>query len=592
MHEVVQVTEDWRRPKANEGGPIGDPQDFSHILLTTTMESCPDGILVVDAAARILSFNRRFVEMWGIPPALIAVGEDGPVLQLVTSRMKDPEGFLKRVRYLYQHPELTGHDELETQDGRTIDRHSGALRGTAGDYLGRVWFFRDITERIVAEREIAELARTDTLTGLANRRTFVERLNQKFEESRRSGSRFAVLYLDLDHFKSINDSLGHPAGDDLLRIVASRLSGSVRATDLVARFGGDEFAVLLTTTIEVSDIASVAAKIAIALAAPCTVCDHEIQTTASIGISPYFDGTESAEVILKQADMALYRAKEDGRDRICFHSAELDQLARDHDSLSDDLWLAIEHDQLEVFFQPQVAIASGEIVGLEALARWNHPTRGMVPPSTFIPVAEKSHIIVQLGHWVLNRTCQEIRRWKDAGLFPPVIAVNVSAAELRLADKFVGNLLDTLQRWGVAPSELELDIPESVWVDLIRAKQDVVGELRRAGIRIALDDFGGSGGSVAHLWADQIARIKIAPQLIEAMLRKPTGASAVRTIFSLAHLLGIDVIAECVETEAQREFLLAGMATAGAQGYLYSKAVSPEEAGELIRGRAVSPGAP
>jgi EAL domain-containing protein (putative c-di-GMP-specific phosphodiesterase class I) len=306
-------------------------------------------------------------------------------------------------------------------------------------------------------------------------------------------------------------------------------------------------------------------------------------------VSPYFETTECPEVILRQADLALYRAKADGRDRVCFHSSDLDEFAKDHDSLISDLRLAVRRNELDVYFQPQVAIATGEIVGMEALARWKHPMRGMISPSVFIPIAEKCHVIAELGHWVLDNACQQIKRWKELGLVPPVVAVNVSALQLRLADEFVLDLQRTLEFWGVAPSALELDIAEPVWAEMAQSGSETIGRLTQLGVGIALDDFGAAGGSMSYLWTNQVQHIKIAPELIEAMLQRPSEAAVVRKIFFLAHLLGIDVIAECVETEAQRAFLLSGMATVNAQGYLYSRAVSPDEAVELIRRHTIAP---
>ncbi len=231
-----------RRAGAGETMKDHGTQAFNNILLATTMENCPDGILVVDATAHVLSFNRRFVEMWAIPPDLIAAGKDEALLQVVTPQMKDAQGFLVRVQHLYAHPDETGRDELETLDGRTIDRHSAVLRDPDEQYLGRVWFFRDISEHKAAEQEIAVLARSDVLTGLANRRTFLDRLNHAFAGARRTGKQFAVLYLDLDSFKAINDAFGHATGDALLLTVAGRLTKVVRETDLVARFdfGSDQ----------------------------------------------------------------------------------------------------------------------------------------------------------------------------------------------------------------------------------------------------------------------------------------------------------------------------------------------------------------
>jgi diguanylate cyclase (GGDEF)-like protein/PAS domain S-box-containing protein len=259
---------------------------FSHILLTTAIEGSPDAILIVDPTGRIIKFNQNFVALWDIPHRLEMTGNDAPVLATVTARMKNESEFLARVRYLYDHPEIQSHEELQLKDGRIVDRHSGSLFDAQKSYLGRVWFFRDITEKRRAAENIAKLARTDAVTGLANRTCFLDRLKLEFARARRGPTKFAVHYIDLDHFKDINDTLGHPAGDMLLQQVAERLTKCLRETDMVARFGGDEFAVLQDEVSDPLAIETMAAKIRDAIAGPYTLGDSRVTTSASIGVVP------------------------------------------------------------------------------------------------------------------------------------------------------------------------------------------------------------------------------------------------------------------------------------------------------------------
>ena len=287
---------------------------------------------------------------------------------------------------------------------------------TDQQYLGRMFFFRDITERKRDEREMARLARTDALTGLANRTTFLDRLGLALAAARRGDTPFAVHYVDLDNFKDVNDSLGHQTGDVLLKTVAQRMAGAVRETDLVARFGGDEFSILQSDVTDPSTAGTLAAKLRAILAEPFTIAGNVLRITATIGIALYAPEVENAAEILAQADRALYCAKEEGRDRYRFHSQELDAIVHERVSMAEELRAGIDRDELELYYQPQVTVATGEIVGVEALVRWNHPRLGQLKPGAFLPAAERTGVIVPLGAWVLNQACQQFRQWRDQGV--------------------------------------------------------------------------------------------------------------------------------------------------------------------------------
>lgn len=553
------------------------------VLLNMFLESSPDGILVVDASARLLLCNRRFREIFDIPAELVSTGDDEPVLRTVTSRMRDPIGFVKRVQYLYDHPDDMSHEELELMNGRIIDRHSSVLGDGGGRYLGRAWFFRDVTERKAAERKIRELARTDGLTGLANRGTFIERLGLACAEAHRSEGRFGVFYLDLDHFKDVNDTLGHPVGDALLKIIGTRLIENVRGTDLVARFGGDEFAILQTDLSDLSSAGTLASRLESAIAAPCSIEGNDVRVTASIGIASYLTGAEGPEDILKRADVALYRAKEEGRNQYRFHSRELDDLVSERIHLADELRLAIERDELELYYQPEIAIASGEIVGMEALVRWNHPVRGVLLPAAFLAAAERCGAIVPLGHWVLNTACRQFKRWRDEGIAPVKLTVNLSATQLKVGQQFDRDVEETLGKWKISPSELQFDVTEAVLMETSRRNADAIPRLSDLGVGIAIDDFGTETTSIGLLKALKVTCIKIAPEFIASTIRSPEDAVIVRKIIELAHELGIEIIAEGVENEAQRASLLSANEATTAQGWYFSKALPRDEAAKLLR---------
>jgi len=555
---------------------------ISKLLLTTAIENSPDAIIIVDASNRIIMFNQHFVELWDIPPDLVQAGADQPVLKTVAARMKNESEFLARVRYLYEHPDAESHEELETADGRIIDRHSGSLYDTQRNYLGRVWFFRDITEKKRAAEKIAAMARTDLLTGLPNRAAFLERLNLEFIHAKRNGNRFAVHYLDLDRFKDVNDTLGHPVGDDLLRAVADRLKTSVRENDMVARFGGDEFAVLQEDTEDTASAETLAAKLGKIVSGPYTIDGNVVSTTVSIGIVPYRSDIAGADDMMMKADLALYRAKNGGRNKFSLHVAALDEETRERIMTGELLRHAIEHRELELFYQPQVEIKSGRIVGLEGLLRWNHPNRGLLLPSTFIPIAEMSGSIVAIGEWVIEQACRQIKAWSDLGIAPPIVAVNLSGAQFKLSADLDRLVAKNLACFNVQPNQLELELTESVLMETTQKHSDALDRLRRIGVRITIDDFGTGYSSLDYLRSFRVSRLKIDRRFIDGVVTNPDDATIVRATIGLAHALGIEVVAEGVETADQRDFLI----SAGcrfAQGYYFGKPVPEAMASELLR---------
>ena len=300
-------------------------------------------------------------------------------------------------------------------DYRWVENHYAPVRDAAGRIVEIEGLLTDITERKAAEEKISLLARTDPLTGLPNRATFIERLGLSFAAARRGAPAFAVLYLDLDRFKDVNDTLGHPAGDRLLITVGERLKSAVRETDLVARLGGDEFAVLQTVLIDNADAGTLATKIRAALAVPLQIAGSELRITASVGIAIYAPETAVPEDMLAQADVALYRAKEEGRDQYRFHTQELDHQVSERVAIAEELRGAIERSQFELYYQPQVDLDSGRIVGMEALIRWNHPTRGVLSPAAFIPIAETTGTMTAIGQWVLDCACRQMSLWRKQG---------------------------------------------------------------------------------------------------------------------------------------------------------------------------------
>jgi diguanylate cyclase (GGDEF)-like protein/PAS domain S-box-containing protein len=440
----------------------------------------------------------------------------------------------------------------------------------------------DITDRKLAAEQIATLARTDSLTGLPNRAAFIERLNLEFARAKRSGSVFAVHYIDLDHFKDINDTLGHPAGDELLRTISERLKSCVRETDMVARFGGDEFAVLQDDVAGTNKIGALAMKIGEVIAAPCAIAGNQVSTTASIGIVPYQADIASVDAIMMKADLALYRAKSEGRNQFSFHVAELDEQTRERMIIGDDLRHAIERDELELYYQPQVDIVSGSIVGLEALLRWNHPKRGLLPPAVFIPIAEMTGSIVPIGEWVIEQACRQMATWTKLGIAPPLLALNLSGAQIKLAAHLDRIITDNLARHAVHPQRLELELTESVLIETTQRYSEAFKRLRQIGVRFAIDDFGTGYSSLDYLRSFNVSRLKIDRSFIADVTTSPDNAAIVRATIGLAHELGIEVVAEGVETAAQKDFLVAAGCRL-AQGFYFGKAAPAAAAEEMLR---------
>jgi diguanylate cyclase (GGDEF)-like protein/PAS domain S-box-containing protein len=480
---------------------------------------------------------------------------------------------------------------LLTGDGgeRWVENRYHPVRDEQGRLCEVEGIVIDITERKAAEEKITLLARTDSLTGLANRATFFERLNQAFAASKRGGAPFAVLFIDIDDFKNVNDTLGHQIGDLLLSEVASRLKNAIRETDLVARYGGDEFGVLQTDTSEPANAGALASKILGTLSRRHLVEGNEIHVTASIGISPFTAASGSADQILSQADLALYRAKEEGGNQYRFHSQALDQEVLLRMTLAEDLRKAIEGEELELYYQPQVELVSGKIVGMEALVRWHHPTRGLLYPPEFIPIAEKTGAILALGRWVLDHACRQLRLWREEGIAPPLMAINLSLVQLKTGQAFLRDVAETAAKWNLEPSDLEFDVTEATLAQVTWTQNDVLAELRGLGAKIALDDFGTAYSSFDYVRAYGVNHLKIDQSFIREATRNPDRATTIRAILAVAREFGIGVIAEGVETAEERALLVDTGMAAHAQGHYFSAAVDASRARELLRQGSVKP---
>jgi diguanylate cyclase (GGDEF)-like protein len=420
-----------------------------------------------------------------------------------------------------------------------------------------------------ANAELQHLVLHDTLTKLPNRLLLEDRVQQAVEECRRSGGHCAVLFVDLDRFKTLNDSLGHFAGDAVLRTVAERLRAAVREEDTVSRMGGDEFVILLRHVDRAQDAGDVARKIIEALSRPIVVDEHELRVGSSIGVSAFPEHGDSSARLIANADAAMYHVKKSGRSNVAFFAPEMSTFFPKRLAMENELRAALEKGQFVLHYQPKVDVASGAVVGMEALVRWNHPQKGMIWPSEFIPLAEETGLIVPLGKWVLYEACMQARRWHALGIADMAVAVNISGVQFQQRD-LVDTVARVLAASGLDPRHLELEITESVVMQNASEAIVMLGELHRMGVSLSIDDFGTGYSSLNYLKRFPIDKLKIDQSFIRDISAGSDDAAIVQAIIAMAHSLRLRVVAEGVEHQSQLEFLR-GLGNDEYQGYLFSK---------------------
>jgi diguanylate cyclase (GGDEF)-like protein len=531
--------------------------------LDTAVNNMTQGLLLYDSDARIVLCNKRYLEMYNLSPDVAKPGCH--FRDLIAYRKKsgsfqgDVDKFCSAVLNNVAQKRTT-HSIVETSDGRSVQIVNQPLENG-----GWVATQEDITERRRAEKQIAHLAHYDALTDLPNRVLFRELLEREIEKAKR-GEQLAVLYIDLDEFKSVNDSLGHPVGDDLLKTVASRLRSCVRETDFVARLGGDEFAIVQTGVKQPSDVMELVKRIYEAIREPFDCLGHQVTTDASIGIAMAPNDGIDLNQLLKSADLAMYGAKADGRRTYRFFEPEMDARVKSRRTLELDIRQAIATGGFELQYQPIVNFLNNKIVGCEALLRWNHPVRGMISPTEFIPIAEETGLICQLGDWALATACAEAANWQ-----PSIkLAINVSPVQFR-SHAFSLNVANLLATTGLAANRLELEITEAVLIRDDEAALTMLRHLRDIGVGIALDDFGTGYSSLSYLQRFPFDKIKIDRCFINDIAEAEGSSSIVQAVINIARARNMTTTAEGVETEEQREMLLSFGCTE-MQGDLFSRA--------------------
>ncbi len=439
-----------------------------------------------------------------------------------------------------------------------------------------------LTEEVESAKvKLDYLAHHDGLTGLPNRMLLQDRLGQAIEVARRQGGQLAVLFMDLDRFKHINDSLGHEVGDQLLKSVAQRLVACVRHSDTVSRQGGDEFVLLLSAVEHAEDAAQSAQKVLTALAQPHHIDGHDLHINVSIAISIYPEDGQDVGTLLKCADTAMYHAKENGRNNFKFFEQEMNARAVARQAIEASLRRALERQEFVLYYQPKIDLNSGAMVGVEALIRWQHPQRGLLEPMEFVPIAEDCGLIRPIGHWVLREACLQAQAWLRAGLPPLVVSVNTSALEFR-ADDFLANLRTTLEETRLEPRYLEIELTESVLMRDAESADSVLLSIAKLGVKLAIDDFGTGYSSLSYLKRFPIDTLKIDKSFVNQMTSNADDASIVNAVISLGKSLRQRIIAEGVETSEQHASLLALHCDEG-QGYYFGRPVVAAELATLLQ---------
>jgi diguanylate cyclase (GGDEF)-like protein/PAS domain S-box-containing protein len=533
-----------------------------------------EAIVITAADQRILRVNPAFCTATGYRPEEVI----GRSPNLLRSERHDQAFFQAMWRAIEKLGVWQGEVWNRRKDGTTFPEwlSISAVRDAGGRLSHYVGVLTDITERKAQEAQIAFLAHHDPLTSLPNRSLMLERLERRTLQSQRDKSRFALLFLDLDHFKHINDSLGHAVGDELLQEIARRLAECVRASDSVGRLGGDEFLILLADLAAAADAASVAEKIIAAMVPPFELDGHRLSTSISIGVAIFPGDGKDPEALMKNADTAMYHAKAGGRNTFRFFAESMNAAAMERLMLDNAMRQALEREEFRLVYQPQVCLKTGRIIGMEALLRWKSAAYGEISPGRFIPLAEDNGQIIPIGRWVLREACRDARRWSMEAPGPVPVAVNLSALQFR-RDDVVGMVLETLAETGLPATMLELELTESLLLEQGSEALATITRLKAEGIRISIDDFGTGYSSLSYIKRFRVDRLKIDQSFIRDIDTDPDDAEIVRAIIQLGHNLRMDVVAEGVETAEQLAFLQAEDCES-AQGYLFARPQPSAEA--------------
>jgi diguanylate cyclase (GGDEF)-like protein/PAS domain S-box-containing protein len=550
-------------------------------LAQVTLNSIGDAVICIDVTGKVTYLNTACESNTGWSRDEAAGRPIAEVFRIVdaSTRESTQNPMTEAIRQ-NKTVGLTPNSVLIRRDGSevAIEDSAAPIHDRRGQVTGAVMVFHDVSSARALSLRMSYLAQHDSLTDLPNRTLLNDRLNRAIVLAERHGQRLAVLFLDVDRFKHVNDSVGHAIGDRLLQSLARRLLTCVRNSDTVSRQGGDEFVILLSEVTHAADAAVSAEKLLLALGEPHRIDQHDLQVTVSIGIATYPDDGTDAETLLKRADFAMYHAKDRGRNNCQFFEPRMNVRAVERQSLENELRHALERREFALHYQPKMNLRSGAITGIEALIRWHHPQRGLVLPAQFIPIAEECGFIVPIGQWVLRESCQQAKTWRDAGLPATRMAINVSTVELR-ARNFLAGLRDILLETGLDPLHLEFELTETFLMQDATSTATVLRAISELGVRLTLDDFGTGYSSLSHLKRFPIGTLKIDQSFVRDVTTDADDASIVSAMINMGKSLHMRVVAEGIETPQQLAFLREQNCPEG-QGYYFSR---PVTAGEFTK---------
>ena len=550
-------------------------------LLRRTLEATADGVLAIGGHGKVLHVNDRYFEILDIPRSIFEIEDTNERLQMIADRLVDPQAFLERMRLM-----LAGGSNTETSDimalksGRVVERSSRPL--DIGDgAMGRVWSYRDITERHVLEQQLRHQAFHDSLTGLANRARFMDRVDHAMERSIRTGSPVHVLFMDVDNFKSVNDTLGHSKGDEAIRQLASRIAASLRAGDTAVRLGGDEFGLLIEDVDHDDDIEWMAKKLLAVARTPIEIDGSEVLLDASIGVATSNEHS-TAEAMVRNADIAMYVAKNQGRGRYQFYEHGMHAKLSERQSLVADLRNACSRGEIVVYYQPAIVLSTGGLAGAEALVRWQHPVRGLIQPNDFIPLAEESGLIIEIGEYVMRDAVQLLRKWQqDPATAELSLGVNVAARQLRDRD-FVSKVRQIVRDAHIRPDRLLIELTESAMLGDPDGTLITLSELKALGVRLALDDFGTGYSSLSYLKRFPIDVLKIDKSFIGDIDASEQDSRLASATITFGQQLKLSVLAEGIELADQLDQLI-GLDCELGQGFLFSHPLERSEFDRFVR---------
>jgi diguanylate cyclase (GGDEF)-like protein/PAS domain S-box-containing protein len=547
-------------------------------LSAAVFENTTDGVSITDKNARIISVNRAFTEITGYSEKEL-IGKTPSILQ---SGHHDKEFYTSMWSRIHKHGSWRGEIWNKRKNGEIYPQwlSISVVKNEYGKRTNYIGVFSDISKLKEVEQKLEYLAHHDSLTGLPNRLLLDSRIKQSLSRATRNNATLAILFLDLDHFKNVNDTLGHPIGDLLLQEVSDRLLECTREEDLIARLGGDEFAIILEGIHDSRDAGKVASKIIETLSEKYTLCEHEVFISCSIGISMFPDDGNNPTELFRNADSALYRAKNEGRNNYRYYTEELTLQAIQRMRMEGNLRYALERNELSVYYQPQIDLSNGQIVGMEALLRWKHPELGFIPPSTFIPIAEDTGLIIPIGAWVLHTACAFLKECIDQGLPKIRVAVNISSYQFH-HENLSETVSKILHETGLEAKCLELELTEGIVMKDAESSILILNDLKEIGVEFSIDDFGTGYSSLSYLKRFPIDRIKIDRSFVRNIITDSKDASIAQAIISMSHGMDIKVLAEGVETLEQQEFLRSKNCDE-MQGYYFSHPLPEDDMKRLL----------